>query len=71
MKTPKASLTLFCFVLILAGCSTAPSTHPAGSAASGVAGDSLPSWNDGPAKNAIVDFVKTTTDQNNPKFRAS
>lgn len=42
MKTPKASLTLFCFVLILASCSIAPSTHPAGSAASGVAGDSLP-----------------------------
>ena len=26
--------------------------------------DHLPSWNDGPAKNAIVNFVKTTTDKN-------
>jgi hypothetical protein len=30
--------------------------------------DPLPSWNDGPAKQAIVEFVKTTTDQSNPKF---
>ena len=25
--------------------------------------DPLPSWNDGPAKQAIVDLVKTTTDK--------
>jgi phosphoglycolate phosphatase-like HAD superfamily hydrolase len=30
--------------------------------------DSLPSWNDGPAKQAIVEFVKATTDQSSPKF---
>src|SRR6266542_513065 len=30
--------------------------------------DSLPSWNDGPAKKAIVDFVQATTTQGNPKF---
>jgi phosphoglycolate phosphatase-like HAD superfamily hydrolase len=28
----------------------------------------LPSWNDGPAKQAILDFVHTTTDQASPKF---
>ncbi len=28
----------------------------------------MPSWNDGPAKQAILDFVKTTTDKSNPKF---
>ena len=28
----------------------------------------LPSWNDGPAKQAIVDFVRATTDQASPKF---
>ena len=28
----------------------------------------LPSWNDGPAKQAIVNFVKTTTDQSSPNF---
>jgi phosphoglycolate phosphatase-like HAD superfamily hydrolase len=30
--------------------------------------DPLPSWNDGPAKQAIVDFVKITTDSSNPNF---
>ena len=32
------------------------------------AGGVLPSWNDGPAKQAIVDFVRATTDQASPKF---
>src|SRR5262245_58117314 len=30
--------------------------------------DSLPSWNDGPAKQAILTFVRTTTDRSSPKF---
>ena len=30
--------------------------------------DPLPSWNVGPAKQAILDFVKATTDQASPKF---
>ena len=30
--------------------------------------DPLPSWNDGPAKQAIVDFVQATTTQGSPKF---
>jgi hypothetical protein len=30
--------------------------------------DPLPSWNDGPAKQAIVDFVRATTDKGSPKF---
>ena len=30
--------------------------------------DPLPSWNDGPAKQAIIDFVKATTDQSSPDF---
>jgi phosphoglycolate phosphatase-like HAD superfamily hydrolase len=30
--------------------------------------DPLPSWNDGAAKNAIVDFVETTTTQGSSKF---
>lgn len=32
------------------------------------AADPLPSWNQGPAKQAILDFVKATTDQASPKF---
>jgi phosphoglycolate phosphatase-like HAD superfamily hydrolase len=30
--------------------------------------DPLPSWNDGPAKKAIVEFVRATTEQGSPKF---
>ena len=30
--------------------------------------DALPSWNDGPAKQAIVDFVRTTTESGGAKF---
>ena len=30
--------------------------------------DPLPSWNDGPAKRAILDFVRATTDQSRPTF---
>jgi len=30
--------------------------------------DPLPSWNDGPAKQAIITFVKDTTTQGSPKF---
>jgi len=30
--------------------------------------DPLPSWNDGPAKSAIIAFVQTTTDTSSPKF---
>src|SRR5262245_37304179 len=32
--------------------------------------DPLPSWNDGVAKKAIIDFVQSTTTQGNPKFVA-
>ena len=32
--------------------------------------DPLPSWNDGPARRAIVDFVKTTTNPSSPNFVA-
>jgi len=32
------------------------------------ADDPLPSWNDGAVKQAIVDFVKATTDKSSPDF---
>ena len=31
----------------------------------------LASWTDGPAKQAIIDFVRATTDQSSPKFVAA
>lgn len=30
--------------------------------------DPLPSWHHGPAKQAILNFVKVTTEPNSPKF---
>ena len=30
--------------------------------------DALPSWNEGPTKQAIIQFVKTTTDKSSPNF---
>ena len=40
-------------------------TKPASAQATGTP---LASWNDGPAKQAILDFVRATTDQASPKF---
>lgn len=34
----------------------------------GTAADLLPSWNDGPARQAIIDFVRDTTTPGSPKF---
>jgi hypothetical protein len=66
------SALLFCLIVILAGCSNNPTTSATttGQPAMAVAADPLPSWNDGPAKQAILDFVKSTTDKNNAKFVA-
>ncbi len=71
MKTRRAFISALFFVLILAGCTSTPTSAPTSAQpAATVAADPLPSWNDGPAKQAIVDFVKTTTDKNNAKFVA-
>jgi len=46
-------------------------TLVAGGATSAKAEDPLPSWNDGPAKQAILAFVKEVTDnKSNPKYVA-
>ena len=37
-------------------------------AASAQPADPLPSWNDGPAKQAILDFVRATTEPGSPDF---
>jgi haloacid dehalogenase-like hydrolase len=74
MKTRSSYLAALsiCLILTFAGCTNNPApaapttSHPAATAAA----DPLPSWNDGPAKQAILDFVKTTTDKSSPKFVA-
>jgi phosphoglycolate phosphatase-like HAD superfamily hydrolase len=46
---------LLCALLLLGGCAT-------------IRLDPLPSWSDGPARRAIVDFVRQTTDASSPQF---
>ena len=41
---------------------------PGPAAAQPPAADPLPSWNEGPAKKAILDFVRTTTQSSSPDF---
>ena len=45
-----------------------PALLRTGPALSQEAGSRLASWNDGPAKQAIIDFVSATTDQASSKF---
>jgi phosphoglycolate phosphatase-like HAD superfamily hydrolase len=64
---------LVCVLLLLiltAGCGAAPEVQAPGSAppSADVAGAALPSWHDGPAKNAIVDFVRRVTTQGGADF---
>src|SRR6266850_5684466 len=47
-----------------------PILSAATQAQAATSGDALPSWNDGPARQAIIDFVRATTDQGSPKFVA-
>jgi phosphoserine phosphatase len=61
LKTLLLNLSVFLLVVFMniypnLGKATAQSTDP------------LPSWNDGSAKQAIIEFVQTTTDKSSPKY---
>jgi len=56
-KRALATLIVSAFIGALLFCSNA-----------GAKDDSLPAWNDGPAKQAILDFVKATTAEDSPQF---
>ena len=49
--------------LVLAAAASAPALR-----AIAAGGDPLPSWSEGPSKQAILDFVKDVTTQGGPKF---
>ena len=59
MRTNECSLWAF---MLTVGAGLALSTQALAQS------DPLPSWNDGAAKSAINEFVRTTTDQASPKF---
>jgi phosphoglycolate phosphatase-like HAD superfamily hydrolase len=61
MPAPSRSLRVLA-VLLAVGAGSALG------AATRVAGDPLPTWNDGPAKKAIVELVRATTDPASPQF---
>src|SRR5689334_11877596 len=54
MKLIRSKFVLI--AIVIAGLTTAYGQEP------------LPSWNDGPTKQAIIEFVKATTTQANPQF---
>src|SRR5690606_37810206 len=43
----------------------------AGTSGGGTAATELPSWNDGPSRTAIVDFVRAVTQPDSPDFVAA
>ena len=53
-------------VIALSACAQPPAAVPQSGATAG--NDPLPSWNDGPARTAIVDFVKAVTTTGSPDF---
>jgi len=68
---PTAALVALC--CLLASCNATPRETPAPAATTPPAAapaDPLLSWNDGPAKKAIVEFVVRTTTPNGPDFVA-
>jgi len=54
--------------LAIGACSPADSGTPATSSETSANADPLPSWNDGPSRDAIVDFVERTTTSGSPDF---
>jgi len=50
------------------GCSRSSNDSQEEATASAVATDPLPSWNDGPVKTAILDFVRHTSSPGDPEF---
>jgi phosphoglycolate phosphatase-like HAD superfamily hydrolase len=53
----RTSLCKVALVVFVAGCATAPGSY-----------DPLPSWNEGPAKRSIIDFVRVTTSKTSSTF---
>jgi phosphoglycolate phosphatase-like HAD superfamily hydrolase len=54
--------------LIVLPALSAPFLSVSASAQTTASGGALPSWNEGPAKQAILDFVRATTDPTSPKL---
>ena len=64
MKTH--NIFLFSFFLFLIGCQ--PVQKQKIDTAKTIVTDPLPSWNEGPAKKSITEYVETVTNESNPDF---
>jgi phosphoserine phosphatase len=70
-RSPSSGIDRRTLVATLALLPTLPSMLlPTAAKAQATQGGTLPSWNEGPAKQAIVDFVRTTTDRSSPNHVA-
>ncbi len=60
--------TVFCFAIIAFFVSCKETPKPAQNASTNKQSDPLPSWNDGPSKNAIIDYVQDVTNTKSENF---
>ncbi|HEU4364455.1 MAG TPA: HAD family hydrolase [Candidatus Krumholzibacteria bacterium] len=67
-KARLLALMILCVAAIAFGCSKSSEDKQANSAAPAPAADPLPSWNDGPVKTAILDFIRHTSSPGDPEF---
>jgi len=68
MVAPSSKVSRRGVISALAATPVLPAVFRGAARAQTGAGDPLPSWNDGPAKDAILEFVHTTTDPSSANF---
>jgi len=68
MVAPSSKVSRRGVISALAAAPVLPAVFRGAARAQSGAGDPLPSWNDGPAKDAILGFVHTTTDPSSANF---
>lgn len=68
MVAPPSKLSRRALISALAAAPVLPAVLRGAARAQTGAGDPLPSWSDGPAKHAILEFVQTTTDPSSANF---
>jgi len=68
LKTRVTGLTFIAITALLVGCSTAQKKEDSSKTAGAVVADSLPSWNEGPLKQSVIDYVNKTTKEGSVDF---
>ncbi len=68
IPSPKFNRRTLLSALAVLPAMSGPLLTSSAQAQTAASGDALASWNDGPAKQAIFEFVRATTEQGSPKF---